>query len=585
MNARRNDFDRPSALTGLVGGIWRGILRGTGQEDLRNDDSNAGTGNLLTLPFRLLWAFAGFLLQNWSTSRSGAAFLAALPAILAGGAFIVAVTVAYTAPFRFGPVAMPDPAARYLGRTLYFEQIINDRSVPDEELARKKLEAPAAITLCAEKLVNMRPTVEDYRFLLGQSRALVKDIEGARDIMESMATTTSKGYSGAHVWLGNYWLATEDSVLPPEQRRQLAFDHLSLVEDSGDDQDSYAGYQSKLTLAKLLIDEKRYDEAQKLLEPMVERKLSNRFQLQALLFLAISYKNAGETAKIERFQISGNEGLKELSLLLPDELAVWETMVKFRVTFEDYEGAASVVRDGILSARKKETKDALVRIQIELVLFESKNIPNLDSKDNYVRKFQILGKALVNDPFAIGVYMEMLPYVDVQRENKNEGDWLREMFLLPDAPTAPLHVVIGVRDMLEGRFSEGQSQWMRASRTNPQSDLMINFFLRGIGEKNPDQAEIIANLTSVAIEIFPTQRQLYLTRAVMMQKMEKYPQAIADLEHVLSEYPENIEILKQIVEAVQKTGDSARAAEYQSRLDQAKQKAEEAQRARENRFQ
>ena len=64
-----------------------------------SDSSFRGSGSnpvvgFLTLPFRLLWGFAVFMVQAWTTSRNGIAFLRGFPAF---------AIMAFTPFFIVGP--------------------------------------------------------------------------------------------------------------------------------------------------------------------------------------------------------------------------------------------------------------------------------------------------------------------------------------------------------------------------------------------------------------------------------------------------------------------------------------------------
>ena len=76
----------------------------SGNDGIR-DEGGFNFVKFLTLPFRLLWGFLVFMVQAWTTSRNGIAFLRGLPAfaILAMTPFLVWVFTNYARQISLSP--------------------------------------------------------------------------------------------------------------------------------------------------------------------------------------------------------------------------------------------------------------------------------------------------------------------------------------------------------------------------------------------------------------------------------------------------------------------------------------------------
>ena len=103
----------------------------------------------LTFPIRFLWAFLVFMVQAWTTSRSGLAFIKGLPAM---GCFALAPALAYLFTAYDRPVSMV-PAV-----------------VNHAKYAESGEDNPAAV-MFARKLVEIRPKEAQFKYMLAEDLA------------------------------------------------------------------------------------------------------------------------------------------------------------------------------------------------------------------------------------------------------------------------------------------------------------------------------------------------------------------------------------------------------------------------------
>lgn len=562
MNSRRNnDFERSSPLDWIRSWFSRArrwVAERTGQDDFPVASSDGPTlmGRLLW-PLSLLWAFLVFLATGWSTSRKSQPFLLALPALGMVAAFIGLLVLAYNVPFRVAGVNLPDPAEKVFGSMLSLRKAASEESSEEE---KKRLYLGSRI--CAEHVVHLRPKDDEAKFQLGFARELAGDTLGARNVMQFIAPEDSTGHSRAHLWIANDLTQPNDynAGIPAEQRNQRAIEHLRKVEESPEnDEEAAEIYIALNRIAAILAADGKKDEAIEVLRRSIAGRLNNTLQLQAIVMLGQLLKETGKVDEMEFFFSQAMQKCRDLSMGLPDSIELWETMMQIDLQQENYDGAVETLREGVLATTRPEVKQKLFLLQTALYHFQSQKIPDIDSRDNYIRKLVILGNGLLVNPQAGEFYQQLAPFLDLERDRPDEETWIREAFLIPKAPIAILDVVVGTRDMLAGRFSEGQKRWMTAFRSNPISIIVINNILISLSEGKPEKIETFANLAAVAVENFPDNPLLKFTRARLMHRSGKSEQAIQDLEKLIVDFPDGVEPRELLAEILKSRGDTARA--------------------------
>jgi tetratricopeptide (TPR) repeat protein len=579
MASRRNDGFETFTLMGWFrerfARIRRSWATALGQDDLEWSGQGGGGMAWLSFPFRLVWAFLGFLLTSWSVSRPGRAFLFAIPALLVAGAFVGAVILARSVPFKLLGKSAPDPALICQSRMMKLQEFAIEKTDPAE---RKKLFGQALI--CARHLVQLRPIRDDYKYRLALLEFELGNQLTARQIMNEIAPPDRKRHVAAHVWQANDLLRTDSAASHPVtdeiMRREMATNHLRLAEAATRDEVNPEGLQARLQLASLLAAEKRYDEAIEMFKAVLAGELTNTMQLDAMVRLAMIYKESGETEEMQTFARKCLRQMSELTLNLPDVTEIWAKMVNLAIITGDFEEAGLIVAEGLGAATRPEVKRQLIAIQNQLFIEHARTVVSIETREDYLKRFGIIGRAIQANPFAPGVYPELMPYLDVRRNNEAiESGWLREFFLEPGTPVSVLQIVLCIREMQLGNFADGGSRLLAAYRRFPATPLVLNKVLLVMCEKTTGQDELLANVASVGIETFPGEYYLYFSRGMFLKKQGLDEQAIHDFELVAEHMKDAPEPLEALAELMDKTGNKARADEYRARAGELRKAIDE----------
>ena len=229
MAFNRNDDDnfQKRSLLGILMSPFRAVSDWVKEATSGDPGFRSSEGfspiSVLTFPFRMLWGFLVFMVQAWSTSRNGIAFLRGLPAfsILLFTPFLLWVLHNYSRNISLGP-------------TLGYHQLHTSNQAWDEA------------KLFSQKLIELRPDSDEYKYLHAENINRTGDLDGATRLMSYLAGSTelppevdpdgpeamsdedsedaqeeSTQYSRAHIWLSQ-------QLIRQQRVEAVSYTHLTL---------------------------------------------------------------------------------------------------------------------------------------------------------------------------------------------------------------------------------------------------------------------------------------------------------------------------------------------------------------------
>jgi len=205
----------------------------SGDKAYRDDRGNVVV-RFITLPFRLLWGFLVFMVQAWTTSRNGIAFLRGLPAfgILVFTPFLLWALNHYDKQISLGPT---------MG---YHSMHLRNEAFPNA-------------LLFSRKMVDLKPEAKEFKYILaedfdrngdnGEATRIMQHLAGSTEIVakppaaenseDSADSETAKSnepekYAQAHVWLSQQLIRKQRLEGFDRERNELAMEHLRAAIDA-----------------------------------------------------------------------------------------------------------------------------------------------------------------------------------------------------------------------------------------------------------------------------------------------------------------------------------------------------------------
>ena len=527
-----------------------------GDDSIRTSESGfTSVFSILTFPFRLLFAIAVFMVQAWSTSRMGRAFVLGLPAV---------VTV-------FGCLSVLWVSTRYynqitVGRTLgYYALHANN---PESE--------PENVLMFAEKFVGLKPQDPQGFFRLGLALDNADDKPAALRVMNMLAPPEPMAqppqdkekastdislkkeeekigdFLPAHLWLSNHYQKQilEDGF--DSQANTFAEKHLTRALKNAPENRQLA--ISMATLCELRAKNVKDKDPVEYLAQM--RKLESALadavkpplttliqvaQIPKLIQTKRELASLDETVNFEQskkqFEKLFDELLKLGQKTPPAiRLSIIIQVVSGYVQLKEYDKAVAIIAESLPSFDDVALKQQLVKNVGFVFLQNAENNSDLDDKAQYSLRLSSICACLNSSVKERRAYEMLIGIIRHNQIHPEKYEWLQDTLL--DTPKLALnHILIGCHLIHTGienddqdKMTKGTNHWKIAYKIDPQTQLMLSNILEiGLffGEV---PGETIDAMIQQAITMFPDKSLLHQSAGLSLMSKKDFEGAIASLE-------------------------------------------------------
>jgi tetratricopeptide (TPR) repeat protein len=419
-------------------------------------------------------------------------FLAGLPAVAAASAVVVAL---YMAP--------PAKSLTTRYRT--------------EAESRIKLRDYAGAEVCFKRLLAINPDDREYRYMMVLVLEQLNQLEHAEAIARSIAPTDRTGLPAAHFWLARRILADQTRL---RYQATLAEGHLLRFLQVAPNHDD-----GKWMIGSLYYRMGRYRDARPYLESVAGD------HPERLLLLASVLKSLGEPEESLRRARSAQQLAKTRATARPDDKVarlVWADSCAF---MDDYAGAINILEEGHVLSR-----DPLFRKQIASVCaaWANHEAEKKGEKGKLADRMNIIEQGLKIDP---GNFALLDATSKLMAEGGEPGEKARATIraaLAEGRAPALAHFVLGNDAWSRDNFEEARSHWEQAYKLDSRFSTVANNLAWILAYKEPSDAPRALSMIDQALVAYPSSPQLRGTRGQILVKMERWKEAIPDLEVALA---------------------------------------------------
>ena len=558
----RNDFESFSILN-LLRSPFRKLAELASDDGRIRADRSPGevVVGVITFPFRFVYAVLVFLVQAWTTSRNGFAFIRGIPALAIFAAAAAIVWAGWVSD--------------WFGRKLVAQASRNYRLH-----ATKDPDNPEYAEMFAEKLVEMRPHEERWKYQLALAREQAGNLDSAKLIMNSLAPVEDQNGNGeldegedlngdgeispgnvdAQVWLGNYYLTSaETESLPEEERFAKARLHYDLA--------LAADPENLMALLRTSEILRRQDDVVGAMEYLdrLARAQPDRMtliQVSAIPELIRLHKEQGQENQALGRMKSAVLRLKPIARRFADNFEIWRVLVRSAMLVDDYTEAEELIKLGLQFAKNEETRQKLVKLSSDVYTAKADQYENLDDQEQYRNRLFQLCEAVKTNPFSSPVYERLIEYAVPANDPENKAIWLRDAILGCPNP-AVIHVILGMQEIADGNFLQGQKHWRIADQQSQIAQLAVNQLIAVSFRGDTEFFENTGDMITVAIEMFPEQFLLYHTQGRFLCRKGEFEAAVEPLRHAVSNMASFIPARIELVDALRELGreEEAKAAE------------------------
>ena len=530
-----------------------------GDDSIRTRESGASSVfSILTLPFRFLFAIAVFMVQAWSTSRVGRAFVLGLPAV---------VTV-------FGCLSVLWVSTRYfnqitVGRTLGYYSF--HANTPDAE--------PENVLMFAEKFVGLKPQDPKALFRLGLALENADDMPAALKVMNILAPPEAVAqppqdtaepadisldeeeekigdFLPAHLWLSNHYQKQifEDGFDSQDglQSNTLAEKHLRRALKNDPENRDLA--ISMATLCELRAKRvKETDPAEYLAQlRKLESALSDAVKPPLLTILQVTQipkliqtkrelASLDETVNFEQSKKQFEKLFDELLKLgqkTPEtiRMSIISQVVSGYVQLKEYDKAVAIITESLPSFDDVTLKQQLVNNAGFVFLQNAENNSDLDDKAQYSLRLSSICACLNSSVKERRAYEMLIGIIRHNQIHPEKFEWLQDTLL--DTPKLALnHILIGCHLIHTGienddqdKMTKGTNHWKIAYKIDPQTQLMLSNILEIGLFFGTVPSETIDAMIQQAITMFPDKSLLHQSAGLSSMSKKDFEGAVASLE-------------------------------------------------------
>ena len=140
---------------------------------------------------------------------------------------------------------------------------------------------------------------------------------------------------------------------------------------------------------------------------------------------------------------------------------------------------------------------------------------------------------------------------------------VRKAMTLPDSP-AELFLIVGTGAAQQGKFVLAEQHLRMAYDKGERSPAALNNLAWVIGQSATGDREFALRLATESIENDVRSQDAYATRAEILVSLERYQEAIVDLERVVQLQGSSPKVAGQLADLYDRMGDPQTAASYRA---------------------
>lgn len=395
---------------------------------------------------------------------------------------------------------------------------------PDRELiARYDLEVEralarqdvAAAKVYARKLVLLDELGPRTRYALARVAEHEGELDRARRLMSELALETGGGYPPAHFWLAQQTMRqTAGGARIPAG---VVIHHLEQSLRSTDDRQ-----QAHEWLADLYAARQDLAEAAEHLEEAAPRRPELYLQLaeiQACRKDDVRFRRAAKQA-VEYF--------RQRVERQADDVEARIGWARVNVLDKDEAEAEKILREGLAMSDDARLREALARVY----LARADRLAG-DTPQELGERLELLTKALHSSPHHVEALNRLAAFVRRTDPSAYPTRAVLKDLLAKGQNPAAQHLVLGSAAAAEGKWEEARLHLEQAYRVEKRLPALLSNLAWVLANGEPPELERSLSLTDAALELAPDDPEVRGTRGQILARLQRWPDAVADLEAAL----------------------------------------------------
>ncbi len=482
----------------------------------------------VTLAERLLeWKHAIlFRIQTWFFTRHLELLVQGAPALILAVSLMLLAVHSRRAPSS-------DLITRYV--------IEVERALENDDLSSAKV--------YVRKLVLMDEPGPQTQFALARLAESEGDTSRALRLMHDLAPYPSVGYPRAHFWMGKHLQhASSGEHSEDVDWRDQAIHHFEQALRAAELRD---GAQEKL--AELYLESNDTAQAVRYLEESAPRRP------EFYLPLAEFYSRRQDDVRLLRVLRHARQHVQARVERDPEDAKARVSLARVHQLDGNLAEAERTLREGLALADDPRVRDALAEFYLYQV--DQREISDVR---HLPRRLDLLTKALTVAPDHPKVVDRLAMYL---RYSGMSGDQMRERLrdlLATGQSPATMHLLVGSSLAADERWVDARRHLEQAYRLNSRLPSLLNQLAWALASGEGDERDRALRLAEIAVRMSGGQPEMRATRGRILAALERWQEALTDLEAVLLSGVEQAEVHATLARVYLALGDHEMAERHEA---------------------
>jgi tetratricopeptide (TPR) repeat protein len=386
----------------------------------------------------------------------------------------------------------------------------------------------------------------EVRFDLAVCLTALGEDARAAVLIEPLAPNDQPGYAPAHVWKAcRLWgnrARTPADVAAGEQHLLMAH---RLAAGS---------IEVNAVLGQFYLAGGKLDRA----IPYLEKAAHDRPEL--LLSLARACQGRNDRAGARRWAREARRVFQAKAEASVDDLESRLRWADAEQILEEFTAAVTVLQREIVLKRDARFPRALAQVFLAWSDTQGRTAPA-----DLAGRLALLERGLEQDPANVDLLVRFSTVIRGGGAGADRARSALQTVLARGAATGPVRFALGLDAWKQGRAAEARLHWEEACRLSPQMPAVVNnlAWILATGP-DPDLARALETINPV-IERWPADLRFRDTRGQILARMQRWKEALPDLELALRVYPDSPELHRALAETYEHLDAPGMAAEHLKR--------------------
>ncbi len=400
----------------------------------------------------------------------------------------------------------------------------------------------AVAEVCVERLIREEGPRDNLRYRLSSVLEARGNKARAAAIVQELAPVNRAGYAPAQLQRAKILLSAGNRS---SDRLREAEIHLKLAMNSRSE-----AVEARSRLGELCLAAGRRAEAEALFEAAAAERPSLYLTLARLAHArgdeAAASRRANEARRAFRVETEAHPGDPEPYLGLANAA----------VFLNDFPTAVSTLEKGMAATRGAAFAPALAKV------YASWSSAPEEIGGDLARRLSLIERGLVYDPSSPPLLDRLAGLLRVQGKEAEQSRAALTRLLASGRSAASAHFLLGVDAAAQGHDAEARLHWEEASRLSPNTPAIANNLAWSLAHADPPDLPRALELMELALGVRPGDLRFRDTRARVLFKMNRWREALPDLEAVLAASPRDADVHRLLSETYDRLGSPGLADEH-----------------------